>query len=127
MKFGFIVIFSRRISCQIKRYSNILQLRYRRRIEHPTIFKGEKNMQTIYADGVANITLIDGVIRLDLVNITQIENEKANIRPVGALALSLPALLRTHEQLTQAINKMVEDGILKKNDAQQAVTDGIHS
>ncbi len=84
-------------------------------------------MQTIYADGVANITLIDGVIRLDLVNITQIENEKANIRPVGALALSLPALLRTHEQLTQAINKMVEDGILKKNDAQQAVTDGIRS
>ncbi len=84
-------------------------------------------MQTIYADGVANITLIDGVIRLDLVNITQIENEKANIRPVGALALSLPALLRTHEQLTQAINKMVEDGILKKNDAQHSVTDGIHS
>lgn len=84
-------------------------------------------MQTIYADGVANITLIDGVIRLDLVNITQIENEKANIRPVGALALSLPALLRTHEQLTQAINKMVEDGILKKNDTQPAFTDGIHS
>ena len=73
-------------------------------------------MQTIYADGVANITLIDGVIRLDLVNITQVEKEKANIRPVAALALSVPGLLRAHEQLSQAINKMVEDGILKKND-----------
>jgi hypothetical protein len=90
-------------------------------------FQGRKNMQTIYADGVANITLIDGIIRLDLVNITQLEKEKANIRPVGALALSLPALLRTHEQLSQAINKMVEDGILKRDDAHQAVTNGIPS
>ena len=81
-------------------------------------------MQTIYADGVANITLIDGVIRFDLVNITQLEKEKANIRSVAALALSVPGLLRTHEQLTLAINKMVEDGILKKNDTPQAVTDG---
>jgi len=81
-------------------------------------------MQTIYADGIANITLIDGVIRVDLVNITQIEKEKANIRPVGALAMSVPAMLRTHEQLSQAINKMVEDGILKKNDTTQTITDG---
>ncbi len=81
-------------------------------------------MQTIYADGVANITLIDGVIRFDLVNITQLEKEKANIRSVAALALSVPGLLRTHEQLTIAINKMVEDGILKKNDPAQAVNDG---
>ncbi len=73
-------------------------------------------MQTIYADGVANITLIDGVVRLDLVNILQIEKEKANIRPVASLALSVPALLRTHEQLSRAINKMVEEGILKKSD-----------
>ncbi len=87
-------------------------------------FYREKNMQTIYTDGIANITLIDGIIRLDLVNITQVEQEKANIRPVAALALSVPALLRTHEQLSQAINKMVEDGILKKNDPAQAVTDG---
>ncbi len=84
-------------------------------------------MQTIYADGIANITLIDGVIRMDVVNITQLEQDKANIRPVAALALSVPALLRTHEQLSQAIDKMVEDGILKKNDPVQAVTDGTNS
>jgi len=80
-------------------------------------------MQTIYTDGIANITLIDGIIRLDLVNITQVEKEKANIRPVAALAMSVPALLRVQDQLSQAINKMVEDGILKKNEP-QAVTDG---
>jgi len=76
----------------------------------------EKSMQTIYTDGIANITLIDGIIRMDLVNITQVEQDKANIRQVAALAMSLPALLRTQEQLSLAINKMVEDGILKKNE-----------
>jgi len=82
-------------------------------------------METIYADGISNITLIDGVIRFDLVNITRLEKDKADIRPVGALALSVPALLRVHEQLSQAINKMVADGILKKNDNHQTVTDGL--
>ncbi|EAT59486.1 hypothetical protein G9409_07585 [Chlorobium sp. BLA1] len=73
-------------------------------------------MQTIYADGIANITLIDGIIRFDIVNIMQIEDEKANIRPVGALALSVPALLRTHDQLSKAIEKLVADGIVTKTD-----------
>ncbi|MDT9547274.1 MAG: hypothetical protein RI826_08065 [Chlorobium phaeovibrioides] len=73
-------------------------------------------MQTLYADGVANITLIDGVIRMDLVNVTKIEEDKTNLRPVGAVAMSLPALLRMHGQIGKAIDKMLEDGILKKNE-----------
>lgn len=74
-------------------------------------------MQTIYADGIANISLIDGVIRFDLVNILRVDNEKTNLSQVGTVAMSLPALLRTHDQLSKAIDKMLEDGILKKNDA----------
>jgi len=80
-------------------------------------------MTTSYVDGIANITMIDGIVRFDLVNITHLEKEKADIRPSGSLAMSLPALLRTYEQLTQAVNKMVEDGILRRNDAQQIVAD----
>jgi hypothetical protein len=73
-------------------------------------------MQTIYADGIANMTLIDGVIRIDLVNIASREKDKEpDIEPVARLALSLPALLRTHDQLTRIIDKMVADGILTKN------------
>jgi hypothetical protein len=78
---------------------------------------GVFDMQTTYADGIANISLIDGIVRFDLVNILQVEKEQANIRPVGAIALSVPALLRVHEQLTKAIDKLVEDGILKKTEA----------
>ena len=73
-------------------------------------------MQTIYADGIANMTLIDGVIRIDLVNVISVEQGKEpDIQPVGRRALSLPALIRTHDQLTKMIDKMVADGILTKN------------
>ncbi len=73
-------------------------------------------MQTIYADGIANMTLIDGVVRIDLVNVISVEKGKEpDIQPVGRLALSMPALIRTHDQLTQMIDKMVADGILTRN------------
>lgn len=75
-------------------------------------------MQTIYADGIANMNLIDGVVRMDLIHITQFEKDKTNVTPVATVALSLPALLRTHDQLGKMIDKMVEDGILTRNDAQ---------
>lgn len=69
---------------------------------------------TIYADGVANIQLIDGIVRLDLVNMGQVEKEKVSLRPVATVALSLPALLRTYDQLTNVINALVEKGLLEK-------------
>jgi len=72
-------------------------------------------MQTIYADGIANITLIDGVIRMDLVNVTKIEDQQASARPVAAVAMSMQGMLRTHEQIGKAIEKMVADGILTRN------------
>jgi hypothetical protein len=73
-------------------------------------------MQTIYADGIANMSLIDGVIRIDLVNITQVDKDQTNVSPIGTLAMSVPALLRTHDQLSKMIGKMVEDGILTRNE-----------
>ena len=53
-------------------------------------------MESIYADGVSNVSLVDGVIRLDLVKIVQVEKEKVNLQPVAMLAISLPAFLRLH-------------------------------
>ncbi len=73
-------------------------------------------MQSIYADGIANMSLIDGVIRIDLVNITQVDKEQTNVSPVAMVAMSVPALLRTHDQLSKMIGKMVEDGILTRNE-----------
>jgi hypothetical protein len=76
----------------------------------------EKKMQSIYADGIANMTLVDGVVRLDLINVTSVEQGKEpNVETVGRLALSLPALIRVQDQLSKMIDKMVQDGILTKN------------
>ncbi len=73
---------------------------------------------TIYADGIANITMLDGVVRFDLINITQIDKEKSTAKSVGAVAMSVPALLRSYTELSGVINKLVEQGVLKKTDAQ---------
>ena len=73
-------------------------------------------MQTIYADGIANITLIEGVVRPELINLTQVEKDKATVRPVAAIAMSIPALMRTQEQLNGLIGKLVEQGVLQKRD-----------
>ena len=78
-------------------------------------------MQTIYADGVANVALIDGVVRFDLMSLTQVENEKAQARTVGSLAVSLPALLRIHEQIGRVVEDMVKKGVLTKREPQEAL------
>jgi len=78
--------------------------------------------QTIYADGIANITLVDGVVRYDLINVVSIEKDKSNLRTVASVAMSMSALLRTYEQLSGVINRMVEQGLLKKNEPMAPVS-----
>ncbi len=78
-------------------------------------------MQTLYADGIANIRLIDGIVRLDLVNIQNLVDDQPVVQPVGTLAMTLPALLRTHQQLSAVLEKMVEQGLLKKGQAAEPV------
>ena len=81
---------------------------------------------TIYADGLANIQLIDGVVRCDLVNMLPGEKEgQYNLRPVATLALSLPALMRTHDQLGNLINALVEKGLLKKSSPQDPISENL--
>lgn len=47
---------------------------------------------TIYSDGIANITMLEGVVRFDLMNITQLDEDKRTVKTVGAAAKSVPAL-----------------------------------
>ncbi|WP_414014630.1 hypothetical protein [Limnohabitans sp.] len=71
-------------------------------------------MQTIYTDGIANIAFHDGVVRVELVTTRQIDKDKQEMAPAGSIAMSLPALLRVHDQLGKAIENMVERGMLTK-------------
>lgn len=81
--------------------------------------------QTVYADGIANVAMVDGIVRFELINIVSMERGKATLRPVITVATSLPGLLRTHEQLAAVIGKMVQQGVLKKTQAPAPVTNDV--
>ena len=69
---------------------------------------------TTYADGIANITIIEGVARFDLVSFAPTNAEPKAIQSVGTVAMSVQGLLRTHGQLNDLVNKLIEQGVLKK-------------
>jgi hypothetical protein len=76
-------------------------------------------MQTIYTDGIGNIAFHDGVVRVELITTRQVEKDKQEMTPAGSVAMSLPALLRVHDQLGKAIENMVERGILTRKVADE--------
>jgi hypothetical protein len=64
------------------------------------------------------ITLVVGVVRFDLLELTaQPNGAEPTASSIGAVAMSIPAVLRTHQQLTGLIQKLVEQGVLKKEEA----------
>lgn len=72
---------------------------------------------TIYADGIANITMLEGVVRFDLINMTRTDKDTRTIKAVSSVAMSVPALLRSYTELSGVLNKLVEQGIVKKAEA----------
>jgi hypothetical protein len=71
-------------------------------------------MQTIYADGIGKFAFHDGVVRLELMAISKVGKDKQKLIQTGSIAMSLPSLLRTREQLGQVIDNLVEQGVLTK-------------
>ena len=81
--------------------------------------------RSIYVDGIANITMVDGVVRYDLVTMSPGEQQgKSNVTPVASVASSLQGVLRTHDQLSKVVNKLVEQGVLKKTKSPEPMVDG---
>jgi hypothetical protein len=70
----------------------------------------------MFIDGIGNFSLSDGVIRFDLVGLEQGSGEKPAAVKVGGMAMTLPGYLRMVDQMNQIINKMVEQGVLKRNE-----------
>jgi hypothetical protein len=77
---------------------------------------------TVYADGIANISMLEGIVRFDLINITQIDKDSRTSKTVGSVAMSVPALLRTYTELSGVLNKLIEQGVVKKTETQSPVT-----
>jgi hypothetical protein len=77
-------------------------------------------MQNIFIDGLGNIALQDGVVRIELVTTKQVDDRKQEMKSVGNVAMSLPALVRVHDQLSKAIEGLVERGILSEQTTDNA-------
>jgi len=73
---------------------------------------------TVYADGISNITMLEGIVRFDFINITQTDKDSRTTKTVGSVAMSVPALLRTYTELSGVLNKLIEQGVVKKTEAQ---------
>ena len=69
-----------------------------------------------YMDGIGAISLADGVVRFDLLSITSIQDGKAVAARSGGLAMSLPSMIKVHDQLGQMINELVQKGVLQRNE-----------
>ena len=71
---------------------------------------------TIYADGIGAVMIRDGVARVDLMRVVQGEGEKVALNKTGTLAISLPGLVRMHQDLSRVIQKLIDDGVLQKRE-----------
>ena len=70
---------------------------------------------SIFTDAFDNVTLVDGVIRFDLITLAPgAANGQPVATKVGSMSMPIQGFLRTTEQLNQVINKMVDQGILKR-------------
>lgn len=75
-----------------------------------------------YIDGIGAIAVADGVVRFDLVSVMSFENGKGVTARTGGLAMSLPAMLKIHNQLGQLISELAQKGVLQKNNGPAATT-----
>ncbi len=72
---------------------------------------------TIFSDGLANIRMVDGVLRFELINITaQPAPDKLDVQSVGSVAMTLQGLVRTYNQLSGVMNQLTQQGLLKRSE-----------
>ena len=71
----------------------------------------------IFADGIGQIHFAGGMVRFDLVTLQPAEEGKAPI-PESSVRLIMPpqGFLNAFNSMQQLIDKLVEAGVLKKNE-----------
>jgi hypothetical protein len=75
--------------------------------------------ETIYADQITNISLHGGVVRLEMAVVDALpttQNETLKMRISHHVVLPLDAFVKAFEIQQAVMNKLVQDGILKKRD-----------
>ena len=73
-----------------------------------------------YIDGISNIALIDGVIRMDLLTLSRGTQEKPQAVTSGQLCMSTRAFLRAYQQMTDVLADLEKQGLIKKKEINQS-------
>ena len=74
----------------------------------------------VFADSVANVSVVNGIVRLELIASTVDGQSEIKPSPAGTLILPLNGFINLHAQIDKIIKKMVEDGILKPAESQSS-------
>ncbi len=79
--------------------------------------------KTVFADAMVKVQLINGVVRMELVELQGGDSTEAGNKttPVPTIQLLMPlnGFLRMHEQISNAVEQMVQKGMLKRQDPAQ--------
>lgn len=66
-----------------------------------------------YVDGVGGLRMVDGVVRMDLVVITDIEGDQIKAKRVSGVAMSLTAAVKLNDQLSAMIVELKGKGVIQ--------------
>ena len=66
-----------------------------------------------YVDGVGGLRMVDGVVRMDLVVITEIEGSQMKAERVSGVAMSLTAAVKLRDQLSSMVEELKGKGVIQ--------------
>ncbi len=66
-----------------------------------------------YVDGVGSLRMVDGVVRMDLVVITEIEGDQMKANRVGGVAMSINAAVKLRDQLNAMVEELKGKGVIQ--------------
>lgn len=72
--------------------------------------------QSFFIDSIENIALAEGVVRMDCVVVEPGPENKPVGRRSASLAMPLSGFIRSADRFNQVMNKLVEQGVLKKRE-----------
>jgi hypothetical protein len=72
-----------------------------------------------YVDGIGSMRMVDGVVRMDLVVITEIDGQQMKAQRVSGLAMSLPAAIKLKDQLDSMVEELKTKGVLQQAEKKQ--------
>lgn len=73
--------------------------------------------EIIYADTVGKVSVINGSVRVELLVIDEVrENKEISLKPINELVMPLDGFVKSFESQKKIIDALIKDGILKLNE-----------